>query len=65
MEPMNVSVEAACRALSLGKTTFYQLLGKGEFRTIKIGRRTLVPVSEIHAFNSRHLGDLPIAREGR
>ena len=27
----------------IGRTTFYELVRKGELRTVKLGRRTLIP----------------------
>lgn len=48
MQPFLISIAEAAKALSLGKTAFYQLLGQGRIDTIKIGRRRLVKVESIH-----------------
>lgn len=47
MEPITVSVEGARRALGLGVTKIYELIGEGKLRTIKIGRRTLITTESI------------------
>jgi excisionase family DNA binding protein len=39
----------------IGRTTVYGLIGAGELKAIKIGRRTLVPESEIRAYIDRSL----------
>lgn len=41
------TVPDACRRLGIGRTLTYQLIAKGELRTIKIGSRTLIPESEL------------------
>jgi excisionase family DNA binding protein len=42
-----LSIEEAASAMSLGRTSVYALIGSGRLRTIKVGRRRLVPVSAI------------------
>lgn len=49
MDPITVSVDEARKALGIGRTKFYQLVGQGRLKTLKIGRRTLVLVASIHA----------------
>ena len=44
-------VEAAA-ALHVARSTLYQLIGAGELRTIKVGRRRLVPASSIAGFTA-------------
>jgi hypothetical protein len=39
--------EARYRLGNLGKTLFYDLVKQGKIRVVKIGNRTVVPVSEI------------------
>lgn len=48
-----LSVTEFCRALSISRTTFYALLNQGVVRTVSLGRRRLVPSSEL----ARLLGD--------
>jgi excisionase family DNA binding protein len=40
--------EAAC-ASGLSRTTLYELIGVGALRSVKIGRRRLIPVDAIEA----------------
>ena len=47
MEPVTVTVEGARKALGIGSTKLYELIGNGQLKTIKIGRRTLVKVDSI------------------
>ncbi len=41
------SVDEACRLLSIGRTSLYELAQRDELRLIKIAGRTLVPRSEL------------------
>ena len=47
MEPLTITVNDACKALGLGRTKIYELIGEGKLRTIKIGRRTLITTESI------------------
>ena len=47
--PMLTSINAACEALSVGRTYLYDLINSGRLDTVKLGRRTLVKVSSIEA----------------
>lgn len=49
MEPLTVTVASARKALGIGNTKLYQLIGQGQLQTIKIGRRTLIRTDSIHA----------------
>ncbi len=51
--PLFVRVEDAARALAIGRTNLYRLLGEGKLRATKLGGRTLIAVAEIEAFASR------------
>jgi excisionase family DNA binding protein len=42
-----LSVEQACQACDLGKTTLYQLLASGQLKSKKIGRRRLILFSDL------------------
>ena len=48
--PALLSVEACQRALSIGRTATYQLLQSGQLRSIKIGKRRLVPAEALAEF---------------
>jgi len=49
MEPVTVTIDGARKALGIGTTKIYELIGAGDLRTIKLGRRTLVRTDSIHA----------------
>jgi excisionase family DNA binding protein len=42
-----VNIEQARAAIGLGRTKFYELIKDGQIRIVRIGNRTLVPVSEL------------------
>jgi len=48
-----VSVEEAAEALCMGRTSVFALIREGQLLTVKIGKRRLVAVSELHAFAHR------------
>lgn len=49
MEPLATSVNGAARALSLGRTSIYQLINEGKLETVKLGRRTLIKTASLRA----------------
>lgn len=55
ISPLAVGVEDAYRSLGVGRTLFYELVGRRELTTIKIGHRTMVPCSELQRFISERL----------
>jgi excisionase family DNA binding protein len=42
-----LSIEQAARALGIGRTALYSEIGAGRIRSVKVGRRRLVPSSAI------------------
>lgn len=44
------SVSDAARMLGIGRTLFYQLVGEGKLRTVKLGGKTMVADAEIRRF---------------
>ena len=42
----NLSVAEFCNWSGLCKTTVYKIIGQGELRPLKYGRRTLIPADE-------------------
>ena len=50
---VNWRVDDFCRAHGIGRTLFYDEVKRGEIKLIKIGKRTLVPVSEAKAWQER------------
>lgn len=49
MEPITVTVANAKAALGIGTTKLYELISEGQLQTVKLGRRTLIRTSSIHA----------------
>lgn len=47
------SVEEAAVALSVGRTTIFDLIRTGQLRAVRIGKRRLVAASELEAYASR------------
>lgn len=47
MEPIVASINDTAKALSLGRTSVYQLIRDGRLETVKMGRRTLVRIESI------------------
>ncbi len=45
-----LSIDAAARRLSVGRSRLYQELASGRLRSLKVGRRRLVPESAIHEY---------------
>lgn len=54
-EPDLLSVSEFCRALSIGRTTAYELIAAREVVPIRIGRRTLIPRTEKDQLVARRL----------
>lgn len=48
-----LSISEAAAALGVGRSMIYVLIGSGEIRPIKIGRRTLIPIESIDSFMDR------------
>lgn len=49
MEPIATSVSGAAKALSLGRTSIYELINNGKLETVKLGRRRLIKTASIRA----------------
>jgi len=43
------SIKEACEALSVGKTTIYELISNGSLKRVKIGSKTVIPRSSLMA----------------
>lgn len=50
MEPILLSVEAAAAALGLRRTKVYELMGGGRLRSVKVGKRRLLPAEALREF---------------
>ena len=51
-----LSIPEAAEALGIGRTAVYDLIGRGELRTLKVGRRRLVPASALAELAARSDG---------
>jgi excisionase family DNA binding protein len=62
-QPLAYTMRDAARALGVGKTTLYGLIGTGQIEARKIGAKTLIPAPSLQAY----LASLPPAhiRTGR
>lgn len=58
IERILVSVEDAAVMVALCRATVFRLIGSGEIRTVKYGRRTLVPVQSLREW-AASLQDTP------
>lgn len=47
IKPILLSVNGACRALSVGRTTLYALMGNGRLPRLKIGNATRIPAAAV------------------
>ncbi len=65
------SPEDAAEVLSIKRTTLYALIKSRELQVVKIGRRTLIPISELERYVERLTGvctpkaDAELAAGGR
>jgi excisionase family DNA binding protein len=48
--PLAVSPRRAAQYLGVGHDAIYQLLNQGRLRSVKLGRRRLIPLSELERF---------------
>jgi excisionase family DNA binding protein len=48
-----LSVESAAQRLSIGRTTMYALLKRGEITSIRIGRLRRIPTHALTAYTAR------------
>ena len=55
-KPLTVGVRDACRMTGIGRSKLYELIESGDIEVIKIGRMTLISVSELEAFIAAHRG---------
>ena len=45
-----ISIDEACEYLGLGRWSVYKLINQNKLKSVKIGKRRLVPMSAIRAF---------------
>jgi excisionase family DNA binding protein len=56
LAPLCVSITEAARLVGCGRSKFYSLVKEGRIKTLKIGRRTLVPVTALQLFVTSSTG---------
>ena len=49
-----VSVERAAAMAGVGRTTLYEALAKGALKSLKVGKRRLIPVEALKAWLAGH-----------
>jgi excisionase family DNA binding protein len=52
-EKIAYSVEEAAQVLSLGRTTVKKLIATGQLTSVRVGRRRLIPRSELETYVNR------------
>lgn len=52
LTPLAYSIKQACEVSSLGRTSIYSLIKTGRLRSIRVGGRTVIPASSLHALVS-------------
>ena len=50
MLPELLTIPEFCQAVNLGKTSVYKLINDGRIRAVKLGKKTLLPKSEVADF---------------
>lgn len=63
--PLAYSIAQACALSSLGRTTVYAAIARGELKTRKVGRRRLVTAEALHAWLNSCTADTSAAAEVR
>jgi excisionase family DNA binding protein len=54
--PRLLTVKQTLATLGIGRTLLYELFEVGSLKSVKIGRRRLIPLSEIEGFIARVRG---------
>jgi excisionase family DNA binding protein len=58
-------IDEAAEALDLSRSRLYELIAAGEITACKVGKRTIIPATELTAFLDRHrVAGLPSHRAG-
>jgi len=52
-----LSPEQAAVALGIGRTTVYDLIARGQLRSLRVGRRRIIPVVALEAFLAEAVRD--------
>jgi excisionase family DNA binding protein len=57
IDPLAVPISEAANILGIGRSTLYKLLDAKELERIKIGRRSVVPVSSLKSYVASKIGE--------
>lgn len=57
MEAILISIPGAAKALSVGRSKIYGLIGEGRLEAVKIGRRNLVKADSVRALAEMGAGE--------
>lgn len=57
VNPANLSVSHASQWLGIGQTKMWALIRDGEVKAVRLGSRTLIPIVELHRFQSQLLNE--------
>ena len=52
-----LSIDQSAQYLDIGRSSVYRLINEGEIRIIRLGRRTIVPRSELDRLIERRLAE--------
>jgi excisionase family DNA binding protein len=63
MEQLLFTIAQCCRMTAIGCSKFYQLIATGEIPVRKIGKKTLVAASGLHADLHAWIEKLPTSRQ--
>ena len=50
------TVEEAAAALNLGRSLTFTLINEGRLHAVRLGRKIIIPVTELQAFLDREMG---------
>jgi excisionase family DNA binding protein len=56
-EPLAVAILEAARMSGLGRSTIYAEISKGNLKIRKVGRRTIVMMTDLHEFLDSKIGE--------
>lgn len=45
--PLAISINEACKAANVGRTTLYGAIGRGELKVKKLGRRSILMIEDV------------------
>jgi excisionase family DNA binding protein len=55
MEKLLLDIPTAAARIGVGRTLFYELIGRGDILTVRVGRRVLVPSEALKDFVQRRI----------